>query len=385
MNWWASGLERANCYVEWTTQEQPEFSPDRRAYFSPAAAGQPQATLPMGGNDGGMELTRGETRTMIRMYRLPGWKGSITRPADRLRQSGAGAGRHQVVPHRLRYPAQHQQLEFHSRLPRLFPLVRRLDLPPRPDRADPHRHAFHDARVRHAPPQVRLHDLARPRGAQRRRATSAARRWSWPAKASAATTGTCSPSAARTPWPPFTTTTPLLDLAELEEQIAAHPQWNIATGADAFDPADLRKHAQEVKEYGTKRFWNEKTGRFGTVDLDGNLHDYGFTFLNNEAVYYDFATPEQARSIHAWLGGQRMVEGDTSTGKDIYHWRFGPRSTTRRNLDYYFWGWCNPESIPWGIPGAGRRGGAGLLLSRPHGPAQDRRPGRRLAAAAARS
>ena len=34
-----------------------------------------------------------------------------------------------------------------------------------------------------------------------------------------------------------------------------------------------------------------------------------------------------------------MVEGDTSTGPDIYHWRFGPRATTRRNLDYYFWGW----------------------------------------------
>ena len=91
-----------------------------------------------------------------------------------------------------------------------------------------------------------------------------------------------------------------------------------------------------------------KTGRFGTVDLDGNLHDYGFTFLNNEAVYYDFATPEQARSIHAWLSGQRVVEGDTSTGQDIYRWRFAPRSTTRRNLDYYFWGWSNPESVPWG-------------------------------------
>jgi hypothetical protein len=140
----------------------------------------------------------------------------------------------------------------------------------------------------------------------------------------------------------------LLDLAELEEQVAAHPQWNIAIGADAFSPADLRQHAREVKEYGGKRFWNEKTGRFGTVDLDGTLHDYGFTFLNNEAVYYDFATPEQARSIHAWLSGRRVVEGDTSTGPDIYHWRFGPRTTTRRNLDYYFWGWSNPESVPWG-------------------------------------
>ena len=140
----------------------------------------------------------------------------------------------------------------------------------------------------------------------------------------------------------------LLDLAELEEQVSAHPQWCVATGADAFDPADLRRHAHEVKDCGTKRFWNAKTGRFGTVDLDGNLHDYGFTFLNNEAVYYDFATPAQAKSIHAWMTGERIVEGDTSTGPDIYHWRFGPRSTTKRNIDYYFWGWSNPENIPFG-------------------------------------
>ena len=59
-------------------------------------------------------------------------------------------------------------------------------------------------------------------------------------------------------------------------------------------------------------------------------------------------TPEQARSIRDWISGRRTVKGDTSTGDDIYHWRFGPRSTTRRNLDYYFWAWSNPEGIPWG-------------------------------------
>jgi hypothetical protein len=140
----------------------------------------------------------------------------------------------------------------------------------------------------------------------------------------------------------------LLDLAELEELILAHPEWCIATGADVYDPADLRRLAAEVKEYGGKRFWSQETGRFGTVDLDGIMHDYGFTFLNNEAVHFDFTTPEQSQSIHAWLSGARTVEGDTSTGSDIYHWRFGPRSTTRRNVDYYFWAWSNPEAIPWG-------------------------------------
>lgn len=27
LNWWADGLEGANCYVEWTTRDQAEFSP----------------------------------------------------------------------------------------------------------------------------------------------------------------------------------------------------------------------------------------------------------------------------------------------------------------------------------------------------------------------
>jgi len=42
------------------------------------------------------------------------------------------------------------------------------------------------------------------------------------------------------------------------------------------------------------------------------------------------------------------VEGDTSQGKDIYFWRFAPRASTRRNLDYYQWVWGAPESIPFG-------------------------------------
>ena len=105
---------------------------------------------------------------------------------------------------------------------------------------------------------------------------------------------------------------------------------------------------QEVKDYGTQRFWNPQTGRFGTVDLDGDLHDYGFTFLNNEAVYYGFATPEQAKHPRLAEPANASSTDDTSQGPDIYHWRFGPRSTTKRNLDYYFWAWSNPESIPFG-------------------------------------
>ena len=41
------------------------------------------------------------------------------------------------------------------------------------------------------------------------------------------------------------------------------------------------------------------------------------------------------------------VAGDTATGADIYHWRFAPRASTKRNTEWYFWAWI-ADSIPWG-------------------------------------
>jgi hypothetical protein len=139
----------------------------------------------------------------------------------------------------------------------------------------------------------------------------------------------------------------LRKLAELEALVAAHPEWKV-TSKRAFESHTLLTFAAEVRNQFQKRFWNPATGRFGTIDLDGNIHDYGFTFLNNESVVFGLASPEQARSICDWIGGRRTVAGDTSTGDDIYRWRFGPRTTTLRNIDYYYWGWSDPQSIPWG-------------------------------------
>jgi hypothetical protein len=348
LNWRAVGLERANCYVEWTTKENPEFGADRRAYFSPATAvGQAHASLPMGGNDGRIEVSTVETRTMIPVYRLPAWKGTIT---------GLRLGFDNPGPARIVIKSFHTACDTRQTVNNInfirgchdyFVWTRDLAL------------------LRHEIPRVRtaMRFIMREFDTRNRKCVYT----TWPGHEGRSGVRVVDGKKVIVPgegvgsnyWDilPFGGEDALatiyyydalVDLADLEQEVAAHPEWNIATGADAFDPADLRKHAQEVKDYGTKRFWNEKTGRFGTVDLDGNLHDYGFTFLNNEAVYYNFATAEQAKSIHAWIAGRRVVEGDTSTGKDIYRWRFGPRSTTRRNVDYYFWGYSSPESVPWG-------------------------------------
>ena len=148
-------------------------------------------------------------------------------------------------------------------------------------------------------------------------------------------------------------------MAALERDIDRHPEWNFPRGEGRFDPAELERHAAAVKTEGNKIFWSDETGRFvAGPDANGERHDYGFTFLNTDAIHYGFATPEHARQIMDWLDGKRIVAGDTSTGADIYRFRFGPRSTTRRNVEYYFWGWSKPESITFG--GQVQDGGAVL-------------------------
>jgi len=151
-------------------------------------------------------------------------------------------------------------------------------------------------------------------------------------------------------------------LAEIEREILMHPEWQVPRGVLSFEPKMLEDHAGEVKAKGNRIFWNNKTQRFNAcIDANGNPHEYGYTFLNLEAVYYNFATPEHARAILSWVNGDRIVEGDTAQGADIYHWRFGPRATTKRNVDWYFWAWSNPESIRWG--GQVQDGGAVLGFS----------------------
>ena len=124
----------------------------------------------------------------------------------------------------------------------------------------------------------------------------------------------------------------------------------------------LGELAERLRSGIQQRFWNAQDGRFvACIDADGQSHDYGYTFLNLEAIYYGVASPEQAAAIFDWLDGQRLIEGDTSTGEDIYFWEFAPRATTKRNIDWYMWAWAAPESIPWG--GQVQDGGAVLGFS----------------------
>ena len=151
-------------------------------------------------------------------------------------------------------------------------------------------------------------------------------------------------------------------MADLEQTVSRHPEWRIPPPPDDLSPRRLRALREAVVPHARELFWNTDTGRFALcVDADGVRHDYGYSSFNTEAIYYGLASPPQARSILDWLSGKRTVGGDTSVGDDIYHFRFGPRASTRRNTEWYSFVWSHPEGIPWG--GQVQDGGAVLGFS----------------------
>jgi len=348
LDWWAVGLEGANCYVEWATIDKPEFSPDRRAYFSLSefdkrrVAHASWAPEPLGSLDSIVPLAR----TMIPVYCIPSWDGIIT--GFRINFGNTEPLKIVVKSFHVAYDSRHSvnNLNFIRGCHDYFMWTKDI--------------AFLRSQIGRI--RTAMNFIQREFDTRNRNCIYT----TWPGHEG--TSGVRYVNGKKTIFygegigsnywdllpfggedalATFYYHDALEDMASLEKAIKNHPEWCISTGADAFAPADLRKHARDVKDYGSKRFWNEETGRFGTVDLEGNMHDYGFTFLNNEAVYYGFATPDQERSIYSWISGKRTVKGDTSTGDDIYYWRFGPRSNTRDNTDYYPFS-IDPDWFPWG-------------------------------------
>ena len=345
LRWRASGLGDAKPYVEWATKAAPEFSSERRVYFDKSESA---------------DVT---THTAIPMYKHPLWKGDLTQLRVGFGNPAAG-GKVTVQALFTQYDTRHNvnNPAFVSGCANYFNwsgdaafLRRNVDRMRRAIRfvmTDQHAAernlvyttwVGHDGRsgLKLRPGQDKVilsgHGVGNnywdllPFGAEDCYATI----WYYSA---------------------------LLKMAQIETDVLQHPEWNVPSGVLAFKPDDLLKHAAAVKAEGNRRFWNEKTGRFvACVDEDGVSHDYGFTFVNCEAVAYGFATPDHAKRIEEWLSGERIVDGDTAQGPDIYHWRFAPRSSTRRNVDWYGWFWSGPETIPWG--GQVQDGGAVLGFS----------------------
>jgi hypothetical protein len=109
-------------------------------------------------------------------------------------------------------------------------------------------------------------------------------------------------------------------------------------------PGYYRQLAQQVKRRYEETFWNEAAGRYiGCVDIYGNRHDYGFTYVNTEALAYGLGDTEKAKRIYHWMENE-----PTATGKpDTYFFEFAPRVNT---LDcsgwWYLEGKAEIRSLP---------------------------------------
>ena len=94
----------------------------------------------------------------------------------------------------------------------------------------------------------------------------------------------------------------LLRLAALEQAAQQHPEWGIPADGRILSLDELRKMAEDMRQQAGTLLWRPEVGRFaGWQDLAGTFYDYGFTFVNLEAVHYGLATPEQSRSIFEWI------------------------------------------------------------------------------------
>ncbi len=104
---------------------------------------------------------------------------------------------------------------------------------------------------------------------------------------------------------------------------------NLDLPGESHPPAYYTLLRSKVRREYNRTFWDDKAGRYvGCVDADGVKHDYGFTFVNMDAMAYGLADKDQVERIYRW-----MEQGITSSGKaDTYtKWVFAPRANTIHN------------------------------------------------------
>ena len=130
---------------------------------------------------------------------------------------------------------------------------------------------------------------------------------------------------------------------------------------------------KDVKDGG---FWNPATGRFvwAVYDADnpqtgtkkGDPMDYGYTEVNFRMIQEGIATESQAKSIMAWINGERTIAGDDSQGSDIYAYEFAPRVSTKENTYDYVSIWLETmrkNKKRWTFGNNCQSGGANLFIS----------------------
>ena len=114
--------------------------------------------------------------------------------------------------------------------------------------------------------------------------------------------------------------------------------------------------AERIKKTFNEYFWDSSKGRYITsVNVKGDVLDFGITFVNFMAVSAGLASEEQAVAIYDWVDGKRIIDTDTSKGADIYNFKVSARSNTVavetiQEDGLHYW-WYNGHSFNDVLPG----------------------------------
>lgn len=133
--------------------------------------------------------------------------------------------------------------------------------------------------------------------------------------------------------------TALNNLAELERaQGNVEKQGTYQALADAFpDQYD-------------SAFWDEEKNRYiGWRDVNGDAHDYGFTYINTEALTRGLGDANKAHQIYDWIsaGAAQPTVGGAHVGStDVYQLIVAPRTNTEDIPDHDNDGWSDPPTGP---------------------------------------
>jgi len=97
-------------------------------------------------------------------------------------------------------------------------------------------------------------------------------------------------------------------------------------------------------------FWNNSTDRYiGWKDANGAAHDFGFTFINTEALARGLGDATKAQQIYDWIDGgnaQPTVGGAHPGSKDVYQLIVAPRTNTQNVPSAYSDPWSDPPTGP---------------------------------------
>jgi hypothetical protein len=114
--------------------------------------------------------------------------------------------------------------------------------------------------------------------------------------------------------------------------------------------------AEKIRRVFNETFWDNEKGRYITsINVNGTRLDFGITFISFMAVAAGLASQEQAQRIYDWIDGKRVIEGDASTGADIYNFKVAARSNTVaietvEEDGLHYW-WYNGHSFNDVLPG----------------------------------